>query len=376
MKWNVLIVVLLLAVAGGAAYYYFADNKAERVVPPGGDSDSVVDVSGDEAVEVIASDLTIPWEVVWLPDGLMLVTERLGRLTVIGDARASIDIEGVRHIGEGGLLGMAIHPEFASNRYIYLYFTTEQGGNLINRVVRYTFDNNRLFDPVVIVDNIPASRFHNGGRIAFGPDGLLYISTGDGGQGALAQDRRSLAGKILRVTADGGIPVDNPFGNFVYAYGFRNPQGLAWDDDSRLWVIDHGRSGLQSGFDELNLIKSGMNYGWPVIQGDRQRTGMESPVIHSGPSDTWAPAGIAYFNNGLVFTGLRGQALYRTQVTDGRVGQLERHYEEEFGRLRAVSVGPDGDLYITTSNRDGRGQPREGDDKIIRVKFNRATGSN
>ena len=208
-------------------------------------------------VEIIAENLKIPWEIAFLPEGDLLATERPGTLKRIGKEGRVYNIEGVEHIGEGGLLGMALHPQFAENRWIYLYLTTKTGDELKNRVERYYFQNNRLSDKKIIIDGIPGAAYHDGGRIAFGPDGNLYITTGDAGNSQLAQDVNSFAGKILHLKDDGSVPSDNPFGNAVWSYGHRNPQGLAWDDQGRLWATEHGRSGVLSGFDEFNLIEKG-----------------------------------------------------------------------------------------------------------------------
>ena len=256
-----------------------------------------------------------------------------------------------------------MHPDFEQNRWLYLYLTTREGDGLINRVERYEFSDNALTNRQVILDNIPGARFHDGGRIAFGPDGFLYITTGDALEVDLAQQTDSLAGKILRISDTGAVPADNPFGNEVWSYGHRNPQGLAWDSNEQLWATEHGASAQ----DELNRIDAGNNYGWPVIEGDQTRSGMESPVVHSGTDETWAPAGMAYYDDSLFFAGLRGESLYEAQIqADGSV-ELIVHLRSEFGRLRAVSLGPDGFLYITTSNTDDRGTVQPNDDKIIRI---------
>jgi glucose/arabinose dehydrogenase len=337
-----------------------------------------INPSLEGAIEIIADNLKIPWEIAFLPNGEnegqqavsgadLLVTERPGTLKRIGRKGRVYIIEGVKHVGEGGLLGMALHPRFSENHWIYLYFTTSSDTGFKNRVERYRLENDRLLDRRIIIDNIPGAAYHDGGRIAFGPDGYLYITTGDAGNSKLAQDVNSLAGKILRLKDDGSIPADNPFGNAVYSYGHRNSQGLAWDKQGHLWATEHGRSGILSGFDEINLIMKGKNYGWPIIQGDEKKEGMESPVIHSGPDETWAPAGMAFWNNSLFFGGLRGESLYEAKIlNDGKVS-LRAHFRKEFGRIRAVVLGPDGYLYITTSNTDGRGDAGANDDKIIRI---------
>ncbi len=319
--------------------------------------------------EVVAKDLRAPWELVFLPDGSMLVTERAGSVVRITPTKATIPVAGVVAVGEGGLLGMALHPDFQNNQRVYVYATTRVGGALTNRVESYRLENNTLRDRKSILENIPGSSNHDGGRIAFGPDGYLYITTGDAEKPELAQDVTSLAGKILRVRDDGSIPESNPFGNTVYSYGHRNPQGLAWDDQGRLWATEHGPSGLQSGSDELNRIESGKNYGWPVIRGVETKVGMVSPVVNSGTKETWAPAGMAYANGKLYFTGLRGQSLYVGKINADATVDLSVQLRNTYGRLRAVVLGPDGFLYITTSNTDGRGKITAGDDKIIRLKI-------
>ncbi|EKD65667.1 MAG: hypothetical protein ACD_50C00019G0003 [uncultured bacterium] len=321
---------------------------------------------------VVAENLDTPWALVFLPDQSILVTERPGRVRFVKNdgtlqEQPIATLENVREIGEGGLLGITLHPNFSSNNYVYLYYTyAESGGQTLNRVVRMTYENGQLQDEEIIVDEIPGAPNHNGGRIKFGPDNFLYITTGDAQNPSLAQNTKSLAGKILRV-ADSGDPASgNPFGNAVYSYGHRNPQGLAWDENGNLWSTEHGRSGVLSGLDELNLIERGRNYGWQIIQGDETRTGMETPKLHSG-NDTWAPAGAAFVNNSLFFAGLRGQTLYEAVITNDEKISLNEHFKTDFGRLREVILGPDNLLYITTSNRDGRGNPIIDDDKIIRV---------
>jgi glucose/arabinose dehydrogenase len=325
--------------------------------------------SGSDS-EVVAQNLDTPWGIAFLPDKNILVTERNGRLLLVSSAKESKEIakiENVKEIGEGGLLGIALHPEFSSNNYVYLYYTYAQSGaDTLNRVVRFKFENNKLASEEIILDKIPGAANHNGGRIKFGPDSYLYIATGDAQEPSLAQNKNSLAGKILRVTDEGRVPPDNPFGNHVYSYGHRNVQGLAWDESKNLYATEHGRSGIQSGLDEVNLIKPGKNYGWPEIQGSETRSGMESPVINSG-STTWAPAGMSFGNNSLFFAGLRGQSLYRAMLTGGSVERVEELLKNKYGRIRDVVTGPGNMLYITTSNLDGRGSPKTGDDKIVKL---------
>lgn len=328
--------------------------------------------SSTESISTVAENLEIPWGLVFLPDKSIMFTERPGRVRFIdsgGTLRQEpiVNISDVYAVGEGGLLGIAVHPNFSRNHFIYLYYSyRENGADMENKVVRYVFDGKKITDQKIIVDRIPGSSNHDGGRIKFGPDGYLYITTGDSQDPSLAQKVSSPAGKILRVTENGDPAPGNPFGTRIYSYGHRNPQGLAWDDRGRLWATEHGRSGVQSGLDELNLIESGKNYGWPTIQGEQKKEGMITPVLHSGATTTWAPAGMAYFNNSLFFGGLRGQGLYEAIINGANV-TLRKHLDGEFGRIRDVVLGPDNLLYITTSNRDGRGFVRQKDDKIVRV---------
>jgi len=346
------------------------------VLAPGGSGEIGSTPAGE--VVVMATGLDTPWEIAFLPSGEMIVAERPGRVRMFGENPVTIQVPGVEERGEGGLLGLALHPNFSSNRFLYLYYTTEANNRTVNRVVRYVFDGRTLTEERVVVDSLPGSGNHNGGRIAFGPptacasgqaDCRLYITTGDAGDADLAQDMNSYAGKILVVQDDGA-------GLSVYSYGHRNPQGLAWDANGNLWATEHGRSGILSGYDELNFIVRGVNYGWPEIEGDETQAGMRAPAAHSGPTVTWAPAGLAYANGTLYFAGLRGSALYAADIVkEGpptlRSGQgvgSVRKVLEGYGRLRAVTVH-DGYLYFSTSNRDGRGVPAPTDDRILRVRL-------
>lgn len=262
-------------------------------------------------------------------------------------------------------MGIAVHPDFANNNYIYLYFTSGDGSE--NKVVRYQLNGTALVEDLVILDSIPGAKYHDGGQIAFGPDNMLYITAGDASQAHLAQDVDSLAGKTLRVTADGDIPADNPFGSEVWSWGHRNAQGIAWDSLGNMWQTEHGRSGASSGYDELNLIERGANYGWPDIQGSATKEGMRVPKLHSGEFDTWAPSGIAYHDGTLFFSGLLGSRVYAVSISGQTPTRVSEYFTGEFGRLRAATIGPDGMLYVTTSNLDGRGVVNPGDDKVIKI---------
>lgn len=371
---------LIFIVATGAAVWWltntpFTAPPTNHTAPPEAEwrTDSTDAAADAPQVTVIAQDLETPWDIAFLPDGSLLVPERTGTLQrlFVDGSRAELVLPGKTNIvdrGEGGLLGVAVHPEFTDAGMIYVYMTEEYDGQTVNSVWQYWLQNDTLMTPARVITDIPAAANHNGGRLAFGPDGLLYITTGDAGDAASAADLNSLAGKILRIEADGAIPAEN-FGTAVYSFGHRNPQGLTWDEAGNLWSTEHGRSGLQSGFDELNLIERGANYGWPESQGDTVHEGTRGPAVHSGSRTTWAPAGAAYHSGSIFFGGLRGATLYEA-VLDAdheQVTEVKEHFKGEFGRIRAVVVGPDNLLYIATSNRDGRGSPAPADDRIIRI---------
>ena len=336
--------------------------------------------------ETLARGLDTPWAIDFAPDGRIFVSERPRRIRVIRDGRLVeqpwMTLQ-VAEVGEGGLMGLALDPQFAQNRYVYAAFTLRTAnGQLQNRLVRLRDDPNAgpggtgTLDRVIL-ETIPGAQFHDGARVKFGPDGTLYLTMGDAQVPDLAQNRESLAGKILRMHPDGSVPPDNPFPNsLVYSTGHRNPQGLAWQPGTgHLYSTEHGPSGSPCCQDELNFIEAGRNYGWPAITGDASREGMLPPIRHSGANATWAPAGMTFVSRGpwtgaLLFTALRGTALYRVTL-DGadprRVTAFEPLFQGQFGRLRDVAEAPDGTLYLLTSNQDGRGQPGPEDDRIIRL---------
>lgn len=370
-----LVIALLILIA--FRYFIFSKNEVPADgLPQSAEQEEIIpelDQNQFPDKTVLVENLTIPWDLAFLPDNSILITERPGRLVNYNLETGKsfiMTVPGVEHTGEAGLLGLTLHPNFEENKFIYIYITDRDGSNLVNRIERYRFENNLLSNKLIIVSDIPGAQYHDGGRIDFGPDGYLYIATGDAGNTNLAQDKNSLAGKILRVKDNGEVPRDNPFGNAVWSYGHRNPQGFSWDDEGRMWATEHGRSGVTSGLDEINLIEVGNNYGWPDSQGDEVLSGTIGPVIHSSASKTWAPASALYWDGSLFFGGLRGEALYEAILSDDKVLELKEHFKGEFGRIRSVRIGNDGMFYITTSNRDGRGEVGEGDDKIIRLNPN------
>ncbi len=334
----------------------------------------------DITVETWVGGLETPWGIAFFSSDRALVTERAGRVRLIEDGilqetpYLTVD---VANVGEGGLMGIAVHPEYPVSPFVYLMYTHRDGVGLYNKVERYRdLGTSAEFD-TVIIDRIPGARFHNGGRIAFGPDGYLYITAGENFRAELAQDLETLAGKILRVTATGEVPESNPFdGSPVYSYGHRNPQGLAWHPETGdLFSSEHGPSGEFGlrGHDMVNVIKSGENYGWPRVLGETGRREYEDPLILW--VETTPPAGMAFWDDRLYLASLGAETLIRIDLSeraDGyRVNVIERLFADgstsTYGRLRAVKAGPDGALYLSTSNRDGRGHSREGDDRILRI---------
>ncbi len=323
-------------------------------------------------VETVVSGLEVPWAMAFAPDGAIYLTERLGLIRVVRNGRLdpkAIATLPVAARGESGLMGLALDPDFAKNGHLYTCYTMERraSGALINRVVRLTVRAGLAIDEQVLLDDMPGNVYHDGCRLKFGPDGRLYVTMGDAGQDRLAQRRDSLAGKILRINADGSVPSDNPFpGSPVWTLGHRNPQGLAWDGRGRLIAAEHGPSGFPGGHDEVNLIQPGKNYGWPEVYGKRGDARFVDPLIESG-SSTWAPSGIAILGDHLYVAALRGKRLLRMRLSGDGLAHDGDWLNGTHGRLRDVVVGPDGALYVTTSNRDGRGSPAPDDDRILKI---------
>ena len=329
-------------------------------------------------VATVATGLVVPWSMAFAPDGRLFVTERPGRVRIFNAALSASDValtlDDVSAQSEAGLLGVALDPGFAQNRLVYLYYTAQASGRMVNRVVRYRETAGRLDERVILLDNIPAGGVHDGGRLRFGPDGLLYITAGDAGTASLAQDAASYAGKILRLNRDGTTPGSNPLGSPVYTLGHRNPQGLDWHPvTGDLWEDEHGNIGN----DEVNVLDAGRNYGWPRIEAGQSMPGMETPITFFAPAI--APSGASFYrgsrfprfaNNYFVAT-LRGTHLLRIQIdasSPRRIASQERLLDGTFGRLRDVIVGPDSLLYVCTNNREGLGSPTANDDRILRLE--------
>jgi glucose/arabinose dehydrogenase len=322
------------------------------------------------------ANLEVPWGLSFAPDGRLFVAERPGRVRIVDLAASTselaLTLDDVYRQGEAGLLGLALAPDFAVSRHVFLYYTAAAGTLAVNRIVRYREAGGRLAERALILDNIPAATIHDGGRLRFGPDGLLYATAGDAANSSLAQDPASLAGKFLRIDRDGTTPRANPNGSPVFSWGHRNPQGFDWHPATgEIWATEHGNSGN----DEINVVRAGVNYGWPTIEAAQTFPNMEPPVTSFSPAI--APSGAAFyqgarfpaFAGNLFAATLRGTHLLRLIVDAParRITRQERLVDGTFGRLRDVIVGPDGFLYVSTNNRDGRGSPAAADDRIIRL---------
>ncbi len=335
-------------------------------------------------VRTFVSGLEVPWSIVFTSPTRMLVTERPGRVRVVENGvlapRPLAVLPDVEARGESGLMGIAVAPDYATSRFVYLAYAYDASDGARVRVERYRDEGDSLSGRAVLIEGIPAARNHAGCRIRFGPDGKLYVTTGDASDRKIAQDLKSLGGKTLRLNADGSIPPDNPFpGSPVFSYGHRNAQGIDWDPRSGAqYQSEHGPSGFDGpgGGDEVNLVEKGKNYGWPVVHHKESAAGMVSPLLEYTPAV--APAGASFstgdalpsFRNDFFFTNLRGEVLIRVRFDPKdprRVLETEELFRDVYGRLRDVVTGPDGALYVATSNRDGRGRPRPGDDRILRV---------
>ncbi|MFF1508789.1 PQQ-dependent sugar dehydrogenase [Streptomyces sp. NPDC058326] len=330
---------------------------------PSGSSPPPSSAGGRVAVAgTLTEGLKSPWGLTELPGGDLLVSSRDERTVTRVDGRTGAktslgEVPGVVPGGEGGLMGLAVR-----DGWVYAYLTAESD----NRIVRMRYGGgDRIGAPEPVLTGIPKGVVHNGGRIAFGPDGMLYAGTGETGRTGLAQDRESLGGKILRMTPEGRPAPGNPFaGSVVYSYGHRNVQGIAWDTAGRLWAAEFG----QNTWDELNLVEAGKNYGWPEAEGRTGRTGFVDPVAQ-WPTSEASPSGIAYARGAIWMAGLRGERLWRVPLSGAeRSGDPEAFLTEEYGRLRTVLAGGGGRLWLVTSETDTRGTPGPGDDRILRLE--------
>jgi aldose sugar dehydrogenase len=336
-------------------------------------------------VETVVSGLEVPWSIVWAPDGRMIFTERPGRVRVFQNGKLRSEplfiVPDVEPSGESGLMSIALHPQFASNHWLYLSYAYKGDGQRV-RVVRYRESEASFTDRKVIIEDIPAAQFHAGCRLRFGPDGKLYITTGDATQRELAQRLDSLAGKTLRLNDDGTVPSDNPFVGQanarpeIWTYGNRNGQGIDFQPGSNLcFETEHGPSGFDGpgGGDEVNILEKGKNYGWPLIHHTATRAGLESPLLEYTPACApgsgmfYRGAAFPQFKGNFFFGCLAGKRLIRVVLDGRRVVSQENLLAGKYGRIRDVAEGPDGNLYFSTSNRDGRGSPASDDDRIIRL---------
>lgn len=322
---------------------------------------------------VLATNLDIPWDVALLPTGQLLITERTGAVKRFdGQSVTTVATIPVATVSESGLTGIALHPKFEQNQLLYLYYTYRAGGELKNKVVRYRYEPSKLVEEKTILQGLAGGQIHNGGRLKFGPDGMLYVLTGDAARPAFAQDPNRLEGKILRLTDEGGVPADNPTpGSMVYTLGHRNPQGLSWHPlTEELFATEHG----DTANDELNFIRPNLNYGWPTAKkGALDHAQFAAPLLGSG-DETWAPSGLDFvgvqnwdFRNTAIMAGLRSKKLVKLEILDGKVASQETLIDGTYGRLRAVLARGDGAVYVTTSNRDGRAEPQADDDKLLLV---------
>lgn len=356
--------------------------------PPGRGAGEVESSSQSQTtfkVETVAGNLEVPWSIVWAPDGRMIFTERPGRVRVFENGKLRPEplytVPDVESRGEAGLMSLAVHPQFSSNQFLYLSYAYNSDGLRV-RVVRFRETSGGLTDRKVIIESIPAARAHAGCRLRFGPDGKLYVTTGDATDRNLAQQLNSLAGKILRLNDDGTVPADNPFVGRadarpeIWAYGSRNAQGIDFQPGTNfLFETEHGPSGFDGpgGGDEVNLIEREKNYGWPVIHHRATQAGMESPLLEYTPA--CAPASgmfyrgsaLSQFKGNFFFGCLRGERMIRVVLDGRRVVSQENLLEKKYGRIRDIAEGPDGLIYFSTSNRDGRGTAASDDDRILRL---------
>lgn len=356
-----------------------ANTQACKLVENGFGAPGQVDVQ----VEEVVSGLEVPWGIAFLPDGEMLVSERPGRVRLVQNGKLQptpVATIKVTDSGEGGLLGIATHPDFADNRLFYVYYTADTNGSTVNRVQRWRLSEDKLSATPdrMIIDDIPVALYHNGGRLRFGPDRMLYIGTGDARNPENSQNVESLAGKILRLTPDGEVPKDNPTSNNpAFITGIRNTQGFDWQNKSTLLVTDHGPSGElgRTGGDKVSVARAGDNLGWPVQRECQSKQGLVTPSLvwrtaaPPGGATIYTGNTIPQWKGSLIIATLGSQHLQRVAFTP-QSSQIQRHevyLRGEQGRLREAVMGTDGELYVTTSNCDGRGSCPPQKDKILRI---------
>ncbi|MCC5895536.1 MAG: PQQ-dependent sugar dehydrogenase [Alkalibacterium sp.] len=341
-----------------------ATDNEESVEENAVDTDDLEQDEEENGLEVVADHLEIPWSIDYFEDTIYL-TERPGTIVALTDGeseRQELELEeDISTASEAGLLGFVISPTYSETGEAFVYYTYESSEGQFNRIVRVVLEDTIWRETEVLLDQIPSGSVHHGGRLLIGPDEHLYATTGDAALPELAQDLTSLGGKILRLNLDGSVPEDNPFtDSYVYSYGHRNPQGLAWDTDGTLYSSEHG----DRANDEINLIEAGQNYGWPVIEGEEEQEDMVSPLFTSGPDHTWAPSGMDYHEDKLYVSGLRGNAVLEFDLETNE----ERELFTGFGRIRDVYI--DGEfLYFISNNTDGRGNPEDDDDKLYRISL-------
>lgn len=317
------------------------------------------DIQIDGRYEAIATNLTAPWAINKIGDSFY-ITERTGNIVKVEQGevvRQEVSLEQtLSTASEAGLLGLVLAPDFEQSNKAFAYYTYEKGQEQFNRVVLLQLENNRWQEKQVLVDEIPSGTYHHGGRLKIGPDNMLYATAGDASDPKIAQDTDSLGGKILRIQLDGSIPKDNPFpDSYVYSYGHRNPQGITWSPEGKMYASEHG----QSSNDEINEIEAGQNYGWPTIEGDEEQEGLMSPLFTSGEGTTWAPSGMTFYNGKLYVAALRGTAILAFNLDTKEVEEIV----DDVGRIRDVWIEED-KLYFITNNTDGRGNPSNNDDQL------------
>lgn len=361
------IIILLISL------YFILNSRVDESSATPLDEKSVQVDRSEITIEEVATGLSVPWDILFTSENRMLVTERKGTLRVIENGvlkQEPLHQFKVSSDGEEGLMSLALDPEYEKNRFIYISLAYDRNGEMFVKVLRFKDEGESMTEEAVIIDNIPAAKYHAGSRIAFGPDGMLYITTGDATDKKLAQDLSSLAGKILRINKDGSIPGDNPFkGSAVWSYGHRNSQGIAWDEAGQLYETEHGPSLFDgpAGGDEVNRIVKGGNYGWPLVSHEKTREGTIAALKVYTPAV--APASLAIIKGNLYFGGLKGEGLFKVTLSEDGTNVLtsEKISEVEYGRIREVIEGPDGNIYFSTSNKDGRGSPEKADDRIFRL---------